>query len=224
MKKTILLLLLCCLSGPLIQTAKAQIPGVSIITSVISKVIKAIDLQIQKQQNKVIWLQNAQKELENTMAKLKLNDIGQWEEKQRKLYDDYFQELRKVKTAISTYEEVKSIVDRQKELVAEYNATWGLLRQDNHFTPQELQTMSSVYSGILQESLSNIEQLNMVVTSLSTQMSDGKRLALIHSAGKSVDQNISDMHRFNNQNIQLSLSRAQDEKDAEDLKQLYGVK
>ncbi|WP_214072597.1 conjugal transfer protein TraI [Mucilaginibacter sp. dw_454] len=215
----IITLLRCC-AVPQVQ---AQIPGVSIITGLISKVIRAIDLQIQKQQNQVIWLQNAQKTLENTMSQLKLNDISQWADKQKQLYADYFNELKKVKTAITTYTEVKDMINRQKQLISEYNTTWNVIKQDNHFTPQELQYMYSVYSGILSESLKNIEQLDLAVTNLTTQMTDGKRLELIHRADKSLDKNVSDMRSFNDRNIRLSLARANDEQQAAELKQLYGV-
>jgi hypothetical protein len=215
----IITLLRCC-AVPQVQ---AQIPGVSIVTGLISKVIRAIDLQIQKQQNQVIWLQNAQKTLENTMSQLKLNDISQWADKQKKLYADYFDELKKVKTAITTYTEVKDMINRQKQLINEYNTTWNIIKQDKHFTPQELQYMYSVYSGILSESLKNIEQLDLAVTNLTTQMTDGKRLELIHRADKNLDKNVSDMRSFNDRNIRLSLARADDEQQAAELKQLYGV-
>lgn len=223
MKKIAIIILLAVVIVLPLPKAAAQIPGVSIITKVISKVIRAIDLKIQQEQNKVIWLQNAQKSLENTMSQLKLNDISQWADKQRKLYDDYFQELKKVKTALSTYTEVKNIIQRQKELITEYNTTWGLLRQDRHFTQQELSTMSGIYSNIIGGSLKSLEQLELAVTSFSTQMTDGKRLELIHSAGKNLDQNVNDMRSFNNSNVQLSLFRARDEKDAASIKSMYGI-
>lgn len=212
-----------CLTAVTTEQASAQIPIVSLVTGVMKKVIKAIDLKIQQEQNKVIWLQNAQKTLENTMSQTHLNDISDWEKKQQQLYASYFDELRKVKDVLTTYTEVKEMVTRQKELISEYNTTWGLLRQDRHFTADELQEMSSVYSGIINESLRNVEQMEMVITSLSTQMSDGKRMALMRSAAKGLDRNVSDMRSYNDANVRLSISRARDEQEAEELKQLYGV-
>ena len=92
---------MCCMILP-VQETKAQIRFRN-NWKAIKKVIKAVDLQIQRLQNKTIWLQNAQKTLENKMAKLKLEEISDWVEKQRKLYDDYFQELWKVKSALTYY-------------------------------------------------------------------------------------------------------------------------
>ena len=54
----------------------AQDPISVIIKEGIKKVIVAVDLKIQRLQNKTIWLQNAQKTIENTMSKLKLDQIS----------------------------------------------------------------------------------------------------------------------------------------------------
>jgi hypothetical protein len=52
----------------------------------VKKVIVAIDLKIQRLQTKTVWLQNAQKVVENTMSKLKLDEITDWVQKQKDLY------------------------------------------------------------------------------------------------------------------------------------------
>ncbi len=223
MKKILTALMLSLLLMAPIHQAQAQIPIIDIIKTVIKKVIRAIDLQIQRQQNKVMFLQNAQKELENEMSKLKLKDISDWTEKQRKLYDDYFQELKKVKDAISTYRKVKEIIQQQVELVNEYQRAWALLRQDKNFTPAEIDEMYTVYTGIIDESLKNIDQLIMVTSSFKTQMTDGARLELMNRSGKQVDQNLTEMRNFNNRNFQLSISRANDAQQADMLKKMYGL-
>ena len=87
-----------------VQHTEAQIPIYDIIKAAVKKVIKAVDLKIQRLQNKTIWLQNAQKTLENQMSKLKLKEIGDWANKQKELYAKYFDELSKVKNAIGTYQ------------------------------------------------------------------------------------------------------------------------
>ena len=61
-----------------VQQINAQIPILEIIKAGVTKVIKAVDLKIQRLQNKTIWLQNAQKTLENKVSKLKLTQISDW--------------------------------------------------------------------------------------------------------------------------------------------------
>ncbi|GAA4906266.1 conjugal transfer protein TraI [Mucilaginibacter defluvii] len=205
------------------RQAVAQIPVADVIAGAIKRVIKAVDLQIQRQQNKVIWLQNAQKTLENTMSKLKLDEITGWVEKQKTLYQDYYDELWKVKAIIAYYQRIRDIVDKQVRLVREYQRAWGLLRQDDHFNPGEIDYMGKVYSGILSETGKNIDQMMMIVNSFQTQMSDAKRMELINQAADQIDQNYSDLKEFNRQNMLLSLQRAKSANDAAAIRQLYNI-
>lgn len=78
-------------------SANAQLP---IIGEVISKAIKAIDLKVQRLQNKVLVIQNAQKVLENKLHAMKLAEISNWSYKQKQLYERYFNELGQVKRSI----------------------------------------------------------------------------------------------------------------------------
>lgn len=201
---------------------EAQIPIAQIIKEGITKVIVAVDLKIQRLQNKTIWLQNAQKAIENTMSKLKLDEITDWVEKQRKLYADYFDELSKVKEAIATYHRVKDIIEKQTALVNEYKSAWALFQNDENFTPDELHYMGNVYTGILNESIKNLDQVFLVINAFATQMTDAKRIEIIDHAADAVDDNLADLRQFNDQNKMLSFQRAAERGDVEVVKKLYG--
>jgi hypothetical protein len=205
------------------RSAQAQIPIAEIIKAAVKKVIKAVDLQIQRNQNKVIWLQNAQKTLENTMSKLKLDEITDWVDKQKTLYKDYYEELQKVKAIISYYKRIKEITEKQVRLVEEYKRAWGLFKQDKHFTADELSYMGSVYSGILDESVKNLDQIFIVINSFQTQMSDAKRLEIINAAADRIDVNYNDLKTFNQQGVVISLQRAKAQNDVDVVKKLYGL-
>jgi hypothetical protein len=206
-----------------VNVSNAQFVIADIIKLVVTKVINAIDLAVQQVQNKTIVLQNAQKVLENAMSELQLNDITDWVEKQRKLYADYYQELWEVKQVISDYDKVKSIVQLQSRIVSEYNQAYSLFRQDKHFTAAELDHMAQVYAGILNSSLQNLNQALLVVNSLVTQMDDAARLKIIDQASAGMQRNYNDLQKFNQQNVQLSMQRAQEEGDIETMKRLYGL-
>jgi len=213
---------MCCMFLP-IQESKAQVPIADIIKAAVKKVIKAIDLQMQRLQNKTIWLQNAQKTLENKMSQLKLNEIKDWVEKQRKLYDDYFQELWKVKAVLSYYNRVKDIIERQVQMVNEYKGAWALFKQDKNFTAEELEYMYNIYTGMMDESLKSIDQLFLVVNAFATQMSDAKRLEIINTVSDNLEQQYVDLKDFNNQNKLLSIQRAGELGEIEYVKRLYGL-
>jgi len=204
--------------------AKAQdIPGVGSVAGLASRVVKAIDLKIQRLQNQTIWLQNAQKVLENAMAKLHLQEIAGWVQKQKDLYSSFYDELRQVKSVISYYHRVKEISEKQIKLVNAYSDAWRLLKKDQHFSSGEIEYMGKVYTGIIDASVKNIEQLMLVVRSFTTQMTDGKRLEMIDNIAQNIDDNYSDLLRFNSQNSLLALQRAKSENDAAMIKWMYGI-
>ena len=224
MKKLLLVIafMVLCSAMP-IQKAQAQIPVVSLITSAIKKVITAIDLKVQQLQNQTIMLQNAEQNLENRMSLGNLNDISGWLNKERNLYQSYYKELATVKTVISDYDEVKRIISQQEEIVWEYKNARSQFSQDKHFSSQELNSMGNVYNGIMQESIRNLDEVLLAVKSFSTQMSDAERLLLVHKASAGMQKNLNDLRQFNNNNITISLERAQGEHDRENIKQLYGL-
>lgn len=207
-----------------VRPTQAQDPITVVIRAGIIKAIKAVDLKIQRLQNRTIWLQNAQKVIENTMSQMKLAEISEWAEKQRRLYKDYYEELWEVKNIISYYQRIREITEKQVRLVEEYKRAWGLFKQDPHFTADELLYMGQVYTGILEESTKNLDQIFLVINSFSTQMSDAKRLEIINAAADQVETNYYDLKAFNQQNILLSLQRTKSQNEVEVVKRLYGLK
>lgn len=226
MKKFIAILLI---SLTMMQSAGAySIPAppppiFGLVTAAVKKAIKAIDLKIQRLQNKTIWLQNTQKQIENTLSKLKLNEISDWTKKQKELYKDYYDELQQVKSIISYYKRIRDITEKQAMLVSDYHRYWQMFLQDSHFTEEELSYMQKVYGGILSDSLENMEQILVIIESFSTQMTDAQRLKLINDAADRIDENYTDLATFNKENIMLSLQRSKSKEEAQKMKRFYGL-
>jgi hypothetical protein len=223
MKQLFVYILLILFTMGISFPASAQDPAAIVIKEVVKKVIVAIDLKIQRLQTKTIWLQNAQKVLENSMAKLKLDEITGWVQKQKDLYQEYFDELWKVKQTLSYYHRIKVLTRQQIALVRQYKGAWSTVQQDHHFTAREVLYMGQVYTGIIEASLHNLDQLALVIQSFRTQMSDAARLELINRAADAMQQNCNDLDNFTNQNIELSLARSRDKQDLAFVKQLYGI-
>ena len=221
--KKILAGLLLCLALCITPTQQANAAWWMVVQEVLKKVILAMDAQVQRLQNKTIGLQNAQKALENTLSKLKFEEISNWTEKQRAQYAKYFDELWKVKNLIATFKKVREITEDQVKLVQQYQRVFQLLRNDRHFTQQEIDYMFKVYTGMIDASLQNIEQITLVINAFKTQMSDGQRLSIISKAAIDIERISNDMQQFTNQNIRLSLQRAKDEKEIRTIKDWYGL-
>lgn len=203
--------------------ANAQLAIAEVIKAGVKKVIKAIDLKVQRLQNETIWLQNAQKVMENQLSKLKLEEISDWTEKQRALYAEYYESLVKVKSVIATYKKVRDLAGTQAAILQEYRWAWSLFQKDKHFSAGELLHMGEVYQGILKASVDNLDQVFVVINSFKTQMTDAARMKLIDEAARAMEQNFSDLREFNNQQITLSISRAKSILETKSLKELYDI-
>jgi hypothetical protein len=215
MKKSVVILLLLCSTGAFAQY--------QIVTTVIKKVIKAIDLKVQRMQNQTIWLQNAQKIIENELSEFRLNEISGWSDKQQTLYAGYYKELSRVKSTITYYQRIKDLRLKQAGMVSEYRRAWSLFKSDKHFRPEEIDQMQSVYLGILDASAKNLDQIMLALNPGRTQMTDQQRLEMINQAGNRLEENYGDLKQYNNQNILLSLHRSNRLNEIQTIKNLYGL-
>ena len=124
---------------------------------------------------------------------------------------------------LTYYQRVKDIVEQQVQIVNEFKTAWALFKQDKNFTSDELDYMFGVYTGMMDESGKNIDQLFLVINAFVTQMSDAKRLEIINSVSGNVQQNLMDLKEFNEQNKMISLQRATEQGDIDYVKKLYGL-
>ncbi|MBV4357317.1 conjugal transfer protein TraI [Pinibacter aurantiacus] len=222
MKRLCIGFVLCC-TLTLMPTQQSHAFIWEIVRQAIIAAIKAADLAVQRLQNKTIWLQTVQKNLENILSKVKLDEITDWTKKHKEQYQQYFDELKQIKDAISTYKKVKEIIEKQKLLVDEYKVAFNRFKQDKHFTTGEITYMAQVYTGIMDQSVDNLDQLFLVIDAFNTEMTDGRRLEIISSVAKQVDDNLNDLRDFNRQCTLLSLQRSKDENELKTMRLYYGL-
>lgn len=192
-----------------------------VIKKAVVKVIQAIDLKIQRLQNQTIWLQNAQKVLENKLNELKLSEIADWNDKQKEQYASLFKEFWKVKSAIIQFQRLKEVIEMQKMLVKEYKNAWGLISSSNQYSSQELISMERNYEGILRISLQNLDELSQVMNPFRIQMTDAERLAFLHQSEKKLRENLYELRSYNSMNLNLMKSRGA--KGEEFARNVYGI-
>lgn len=222
MKKLITITAVILISIAPLETVHAD-PISEVIKAALTKIIKAMDLAVQRLQNEAIKLQNIQKAIENTMAKLKLQEISEWAQKQHDIFSTYYDELKKVRTIIAQYREVRQMVQAQVELVNEYKSIITIIRQSAHITPNNLRAIENIYSHLLEDCEKNVEVIISVVRSFSLQMSDAARLQLINDATQEIKSTTAKFRSFNQQNIMYILERSRDQHEIETLKSIYGL-
>lgn len=202
---------------------RAQIPILDIISFVAKKVVVAIDLKVQELQTQAIQLQAAEKELENEMEDSELGDIFGWVKGQEQLYAAYYQELWQVKAAISGYQRVSAMIDKEAQIVQQYQQMTAALKADRHLTEAEVSAMTASLSAIVKENVNNLSRLQLVIQAFVTQMPDAGRLELVDEAGTSIDKNYSAMEGLYQSGLLLSLNRARGQNDVNAVKGLWGV-
>lgn len=214
------ILLIGMMAGP---GVRAQIPILDIISFVSKKVVVALDLKVQELQTQTIELQAAEKELENEMEDSELGDIFGWVKGQEQLYAEYYQELWQVKAAISGYTRITAMIDKEAQIVQEYQRMSSALRADGQLTATEVESMTASLAAIMNESVNNLGQLQLVITAFLTQMPDAGRLQLVDEIGTAIDQNYAAMQGMYQSGLVLSLNRARTENDIQAVKGLWGV-
>ena len=211
------------LLGSMMAERAAAQPVVSIITEGITKVIRAVDLEVQRMQTKTIVLQEAQKELENAMSELRLGEIQDWVEQQKDLYAGYFQELWQVKDVLSGYHRVSETIQREEQILAGCQQAVKLFQQSGHFSSNELGLIVSVYGGMVSESAKNLDALLKAIQPYAYQLTDQQRMVLIDAAAQDMDRTYRDMQVYTHENQLMALQRTSDENDYNTLKKLYGL-
>ncbi len=83
--------------------------------------------------------------------------------------------------------------------------------------------MFQVYSGMIDATIRDVEQVTLAVKVLTTKMSDAERLVIIERVATSIERISSDMQRFTDQNIRLSLQRAKDREEVGAIREWYGL-
>lgn len=207
-----------------VSSTPAPISITELIKTAVRKTIKAVDLKIQRLQNKTIWLQNAHKLLENKMTALKLNEISKASNFYSTLYEEYFAELKDAKHMINQYRQIREITRIQSLVVSEYQKVWWLLQKDPNFSAPELEQMSQDYQGILENSLKNTDLLIHIISSFSAHMTDGQRLKLIKNVEAKVQKNFRVLRHYNLHNCLISLQRADSVGQKDHLEKIYGLK
>jgi uncharacterized protein YfbU (UPF0304 family) len=202
---------------------EAQIPILDIINAAAKKVVVAIDLKVQELQTQTIQLQVAEKDLENSMEDSELGDITGWVKGEEQLYASYYRELWQVKAVISAYKRVTDMLDKEAQIVREYQQMTTALKADKHLTAGEVEAMGNSLSSIVSQSVNNLGQIKLVIQAFVTQMPDAGRLRIIDGAGSSVDKNYAAMEGLYQSGVLLSLNRARDENDVAAVRGLWGI-
>lgn len=205
--KTIKLIIVIALVAVASCTSAQSIDPVSLV---IAKVIKAIDLKVQKLQNETIWLQQAQSLAQNELSKTKLSEITGWQRQLSELYAGYFAELKSVKTSITGMTQIRRILEMQKNITIEY----GRMAKDGQTKPQ--------YDALLNTSMDVLQTLYAVIGS-QYSMKDAERICMITTLKDAMSHCLTNIQSLNKQQLEQIANRMRIQADLQYVKKLNGI-
>ena len=132
--------------------------------------------------------------------------------------------LMQVSPAVKKYKRVADIVEYQVRIVNTYKSAYNSFKQDNNFSPVEIEYMGQVYGNLTELCLKNVDDLITVTTAGKLRMSDNERIEAIDRIYVEVTKEWGFLNQFNNTAKLLSIARAKEQMEVDLSKVLSGVK
>lgn len=140
-----------------------------------------------------------------------------------KLHQVFLDGLFAVNPAVRNYKRIPMIINYQALLMNEYKRAYNRFRDDQNLTSAEIRYLASVYTYLVKQSLKNLEELAMIITSSKLRMTDDERMRAIDRIFFDMENKLSFLRYFNNNTQLLVLQRAKEEGDVTTIQKLYEV-
>lgn len=132
------------------------------------------------------------------------------------LHEVFLDGLMLVSPEVKKYRRVIDIISCQKRIVSEYESAFKTFKATGNFNPTEVDYLGRVYKQLFDQSVDNLDQLLMIITSSQLRMSDEERLSAIDQIFEDTQDKLMFLRSFNSGALTLSLQR---EKHRADIKQ-----
>lgn len=132
------------------------------------------------------------------------------------LHEVFLDGLMLVSPEVKKYRRVVDIISYQKRIVSEYKSAFNTFKSTGNFNPKEVDYLGRVYKQLFDQSVDNLDQLLMIITSSQLRMNDEERLNAIDQIFEDTQDKLMFLRNFNSEALTLSLLR---EKQREDIKQ-----
>lgn len=107
----------------------------------------------------------------NTIQDIKNGDFN--------LHRDFIHSLGKVNPKVKSYVKVADIISYQLRIVKAITSTINGLKESNQFTNDELDYTKTVFDRLLEESIKDLNDLYLIITSGELNMKDDERIIRI---------------------------------------------
>lgn len=140
------------------------------------------------------------------------------------LHQTFLDGLLQVSPAVQKYERITDIIQYQLRIVREGKNALHRFKAEKNFTLSEIDYIGSVYNHLFNESVKNLDDLIIVITSGKLRMSDDERMNAIDHIWSEVQEQYAFLRDFNGSTELLSQAREREQKETEVSKKLNRVK
>lgn len=151
------------------------------------------------------------------------NKIKNIAEGNYKIHEVFLDGLYVVNPNVKKYQRVADIITSQLALVKEYKAAFKSLSASEVFTKKELDYFSDVYKHLLDDSIQNLDELTMILTSKKLRASDDERLAGIDRVYDDVQQKLLFLRTFNRQHALIAVQKIREKSEINNILNLNGL-
>ena len=137
------------------------------------------------------------------------------------LHEVFLDGLMLVSPEVKKYRRVADIVSYQKNIVSEYKSALKEFNASDTFNPKELGYLGRVYKQLFDQSIDNLDELVMIITSSKLRMSDSERLEAIDRIFLDVHDKLVFLRDFNSKAMSLSLARERQKAELKHTMSLY---
>ncbi len=138
------------------------------------------------------------------------------------LHKNFLDALMEVSPVVKKYKRIADIINYQLLIVKQYKKAFQQFKDDGTFTPQEINYIGKVYSNLLNESIKNLDELFMVITSGQLRMSDDERMQAIDKIYDRIEDQFSFLQDFNSSTSYLSLQRKSEQTEIDMSRKILG--
>jgi len=139
------------------------------------------------------------------------------------LHEAFLDGFLQVNPRVKNYHKVAEIIHFQIKLVNDYKSAFTILKSSDQFTENEISYLSSVYSNLFKQSLQQLDELTLVLTTNKLRMSDKERLAAIDQIHIEIQDKLHFLTAFNKETTVLAIHRSRESKELAHTQSLYGI-
>lgn len=151
----------------------------------------------------------------NTIQNIKRGDFN--------LHLGFINSLGTVNPKVKSYARVADIIAYQLRIVKNINTTIRNLKESNKFANVELDYCKTVFERLLEESLKDIDELFLIITSDELQMKDDERIKRIDQLYLEMQDKYGFCQSFSDECSVLAMRRLNEQAEIQTSKKLNGI-